>query len=86
VILFGGLYLTSAALVLAVAAVVCRVGRVRAWWAPALVAGGAALAACVALGNSVVDFPALTWVLAAAAFAAVSVATWAWFRFVEEPA
>jgi hypothetical protein len=26
------------------------------------------------------------WLLAAAAFAAVSVATWAWFRFVEEPA
>ena len=49
----------------------------------ATIAGSTALAASVALGNSVVDFPAMTWLLAAAAFAAVSVATWAWFRFVE---
>jgi hypothetical protein len=65
-------------------------GRVILEWSPpawiATIAASAALAACVALGNSVVDFPALTWLLAAAAFAAVSVATWAWFRFVEEPA
>src|SRR4051812_6339817 len=48
VILFGGLYLTSAALVLAVAAAICRIGpdaRVRFWWWLPLVAGGAALAA-----------------------------------------
>jgi hypothetical protein len=48
VILFGGLYLTSAALVLTVAAGVCRIEpgrRIRAWWMPALAAGGAALAA-----------------------------------------
>jgi len=44
VILFGGLYLTSAALVLAVAAGVCRIERFRRWWIPALVAAGAALA------------------------------------------
>jgi hypothetical protein len=30
-----------------------------------------------------VSFPVVTWLLVAAAFAAVSVATWAWFRFVE---
>ncbi len=44
VILFGGLYLTSAALVLVVAAGVCRIERFRPWWIPALVAAGAALA------------------------------------------
>ncbi|MGX6604152.1 hypothetical protein ACWKSP_18755 [Micromonosporaceae bacterium Da 78-11] len=47
VILFGGLYLSSAALVLAVAALACRVDPVRrlpAWQWPALVVGGAALA------------------------------------------
>ena len=65
-------------------------GRVILEWSTpawiATIAGSTALAASVALGNSVVDFPAMTWLLAAAAFAAVSVATWAWFRFVEEPA
>jgi hypothetical protein len=64
-------------------------GRVILEWSPpawiATIALSAALAACVALGNGVVSFPAM-WLLAAAAFAAVSVATWAWFRFVEEPA
>ena len=45
VVLFGGLYLSTAALVLAVAAGVARIGRIRVWWVPALVAGGAALAA-----------------------------------------
>jgi hypothetical protein len=59
------------------------------WSAPAwiaTIAASAGLAACVALGNAVVSFPVVTWLLVAAAFAAVSVATWAWFRFVEQPA
>ena len=54
---------------------------VPAWLAT--VAVGLTLAACVALGDGVVHFPAMPWLLAACAFAAVSVATWAWFRFVE---
>jgi hypothetical protein len=37
----------------------------------------------VALGDTVVLFSAMAWLLAACAFAAVSVASWAWFRFVE---
>jgi hypothetical protein len=44
-VLFGGLYFFSAALVLTVAAVVCRIGRLRPWWIPLFLAGGAALAA-----------------------------------------
>ncbi|NMO52570.1 hypothetical protein HH310_15380 [Actinoplanes sp. TBRC 11911] len=44
-VLFGGLYFCSAALVLAVAAVLCRIHRVRPWGIPLLLAGGAALAA-----------------------------------------
>ena len=47
VVLFGALYLTSGALVLAVAAVLCRAGadrRLRGWWYLPLVAGGMALA------------------------------------------
>nr|WP_296068202.1 hypothetical protein [uncultured Actinoplanes sp.] len=47
-VLFGGLYFASAALVLAVAASLCRIGfatRFRLWWIPLLLAGGAALAA-----------------------------------------
>jgi hypothetical protein len=43
-ILFGGLYLTSAALVLGVAAALCRVSRPIGWRAVPLVVGGAALA------------------------------------------
>jgi hypothetical protein len=46
-VLFGGLYFASAALVLGVVAVLCRVGaerRIRARWWPALMLGGAALA------------------------------------------
>jgi hypothetical protein len=45
IVLFGGLYLASAALVLGVAAGLCRLERFRLWWAPLLVLGGAALAA-----------------------------------------
>ncbi|MEV4346164.1 hypothetical protein AB0J83_16975 [Actinoplanes sp. NPDC049596] len=45
VVLFGGLYLASAALVLGVAAALCRLESFRLWWAPLLVLGGAALAA-----------------------------------------
>jgi hypothetical protein len=64
-------------------------GRVILEWSrPAWIAttaASAALAAGVTLGAGVVNVPAM-WVLVAAAFAAVSVATWAWFRFVEEPA
>ena len=59
------------------------------WSAPAwiaTIAASTALAACVAIGDGVVNFPAMTWLMTAAAFAAVSVATWAWFRFVEGPA
>ncbi|MEO7005776.1 MAG: hypothetical protein ABI275_00850 [Terrimesophilobacter sp.] len=59
------------------------------WSAPAWTAtivASTALAAGVAFGNGLANFPAMTWLLTAAAFAAVSVATWAWFRFVEEPA
>ena len=47
VVLFGGLYLSSTALVLAVAALICRVRparRLRLWAIPALLAAGAALA------------------------------------------
>ncbi|HEX8930023.1 MAG TPA: hypothetical protein VGA45_13980, partial [Actinomycetota bacterium] len=47
-VLFGGLYFASAALVLAVAALLCRIGfatRFRLWWIPLLPVGGAALAA-----------------------------------------
>ncbi len=47
VVVFGGLYHCSAALVLAVVALVCRVdfaGRFRLWWGLPLLAGGAALA------------------------------------------
>ena len=47
VVLFGGLYLTSAALVLVVVAAICRIGpdaRLRIWWMPPLLAGGVALA------------------------------------------
>ena len=49
VILFGGLYLTSAALVLAVPAVLCRIDprrRIRARWWPVLIVAGVALAGC----------------------------------------
>jgi hypothetical protein len=49
----------------------------------ATVAVGLTLASCVALGDGVVHFPAMAWLLAASAFAAVSVASWAWFRFVD---
>ncbi|XVV11563.1 hypothetical protein ACQP2X_43130 [Actinoplanes sp. CA-131856] len=45
IVLFGGLYLASAALMLGVAAALCRLARFRLWWAPLLVIGGAALAA-----------------------------------------
>ncbi len=48
VVLFGGLYLGSAALVLGVAAAVCRIDperSLRLWWIPLLLLGGAALAA-----------------------------------------
>ena len=45
IVLFGGLYLASAALVLGVAAGVCRIERLRWWSVPLLVLGGAALAA-----------------------------------------
>ncbi|GID25750.1 hypothetical protein [Paractinoplanes brasiliensis] len=48
IVLFGGLYLASAALVLGVAAGLCRIdpGRpLRWWWMPLLMLGGAALAA-----------------------------------------
>jgi hypothetical protein len=53
-VLFGGLYFFSAALVLTVAAVLCRIGRLRRWGIPLVLAGGAALAAfneiaCLAL-------------------------------------
>jgi hypothetical protein len=47
VVLFGSLYLTSGALVLAVAAVLCRAGadrRLRGWWYAPLVAAGMTLA------------------------------------------
>ena len=44
-VLFGGLYFFSAALVLAVAAVFCRISGLRKRWIPVLLAGGAALAA-----------------------------------------
>ena len=64
-------------------------GRVILEWSrPAWIAttaASAALAAGVTLGAGVVNVPAM-WLLVAAAFAAVSVATWAWFRFVEVPA
>jgi hypothetical protein len=72
VVLFGGLYLTTAALVLAVAAAVCRIEpdrRIRAWWPPLLVAGGAMLAgfneiACLALPLATVAVAARgRWVL-----------------------
>jgi hypothetical protein len=46
-VLFAGLYLCSAALVLAVPAAICRIGperAVRVWWWPPLIVGGAALA------------------------------------------
>ena len=49
VVLFGGLYFASAALVLGVAAAVCRIGadrRIPVGWVPPLVVGGAALASC----------------------------------------
>ena len=63
-------------------------GRVILEWSrPAWIAttaASAALAAGVTLGAGVVNVPAM-WLLVAAAFAAVSVATWAWFRFVEVP-
>ncbi|MFI5888853.1 hypothetical protein ACIA5D_01900 [Actinoplanes sp. NPDC051513] len=45
VVLFGGLYFTTAALVLLVAAAVARLTRLRAWQIVPLLAGGAALAA-----------------------------------------
>jgi len=45
VVLFGGLYFTTAALVLLVVAAIVRIGRVRVRHVPLLVAGGAALAA-----------------------------------------
>src|SRR3954454_17462417 len=45
VVLFGGLYFTTAALVLLVVAAVVRIARVRAWQWPLLIAGGAALVA-----------------------------------------
>ncbi|GAB2624717.1 hypothetical protein Aab01nite_18530 [Paractinoplanes abujensis] len=48
IVLFGGLYLASAALVLGVAAGLCRIDPdrpFRLWWAPLLMLGGAALAA-----------------------------------------
>ncbi|WP_433297027.1 hypothetical protein ACQP2F_39915 [Actinoplanes sp. CA-030573] len=45
VVLFGGLYLTTAALVLTIAAAAARIRRVRAWSIPLLIVGGAALAA-----------------------------------------
>ena len=48
VVLFGGLYLASAALVMAVAAALCRIGpdgRLRPWGIPLLLLAGAALAA-----------------------------------------
>ena len=47
VVLFGGLYFASAALVLGVAALVCRIGtdrRIPVGWVPPLVVAGAALA------------------------------------------
>jgi len=47
-VLFGGLYHASAAVVLGVVALLCRIGydaRPRLWWIPPLLAGGAALAA-----------------------------------------
>ncbi|GAB3037096.1 hypothetical protein GCM10027052_14600 [Parafrigoribacterium mesophilum] len=56
------------------------------WSTPAwiaTIAGSTALASGVALGDGLANFPAMSWLLAAAAFAAMSVATWAWFRFVE---
>jgi hypothetical protein len=45
VVLFGGLYFTTSAVVLLVAAAIVRIGRLRAWQLPLLVAGGVALAA-----------------------------------------
>ncbi|MGK5678755.1 hypothetical protein [Actinoplanes sp. URMC 104] len=48
VVLFGGLYFGSAALVLGVAAALCRIDPdrpLRIWWMPLLLLGGAALAA-----------------------------------------
>ncbi|MCO8271941.1 hypothetical protein M1L60_15205 [Actinoplanes sp. TRM 88003] len=48
IVLFGGLYLASAALVLGVTAALCRVDPakpLRWWWVPLLLVGGAALAA-----------------------------------------
>ena len=45
VVLFGGLYFTTAALVLLAVAAIVRIGRIRAWHVPLLVIGGAALAA-----------------------------------------
>ncbi|GAA0458264.1 hypothetical protein Ade02nite_07560 [Paractinoplanes deccanensis] len=45
IVLFGGLYLASAALVLGVAAALCRLVELRLWWAPLLALGGASLAA-----------------------------------------
>jgi hypothetical protein len=44
-VLFGGLYYASAAVVLGVVAVLCRIGRLRGWWVPVLLVAGAALAA-----------------------------------------
>jgi hypothetical protein len=45
VVLFGGLYFSTAALVLLVVAAIVRIGRVRGWLLPLLALGGAALAA-----------------------------------------
>jgi hypothetical protein len=62
-------------------------GRVILEWSTpawiATIAGSTALASSVTLGDGVVHFSAVSWLLGATAFAVVSVATWAWFRFVE---
>jgi hypothetical protein len=56
-VLFGGLYLLSAALVLAVAAAACRVVRRIGWWrGAALVAAGAALASFNEIGYLALPF------------------------------
>ncbi|MBM2617582.1 hypothetical protein JIG36_18675 [Actinoplanes sp. LDG1-06] len=71
IVLFGGLYLASAALVLVVTAALCRIDPdrpFRLWWAPLLMLGGAALAAfneiaCLALPMATVAVLARGWLV-----------------------
>ncbi|MBU2662149.1 hypothetical protein KOI35_01380 [Actinoplanes bogorensis] len=71
IVLFGGLYLGSAALVLGVTAALCRIDPdrpFRLWWAPLLLLGGASLAAfneiaCLALPLATVAVLARGWLV-----------------------